>query len=75
MYQLPKLVTNPCAGKEASSTILCALKEDYCTIPCMGKLAFCTIIWGGGKDILQSVLTRRLEEEWSRGNAHMPWGK
>ena len=26
------------------------------------------------KDILMNVLTRMLEEEWSRGTAHLPWG-
>ena len=26
------------------------------------------------KDILMDALTRMLEEEWSRGTAHLPWG-
>ena len=33
------------------------------------------LIHGREKDILLYVPTRRLEEKWSRGTAHMPWVK
>ena len=43
-------------------------------IPWAGKEAYFNIPWAG-KDILLFMLTRRLEEEWSRGPAYMLWDK
>ena len=47
IYQLQKLVTNLCVGKEAYSSILDVGKEAYYTIPGAGKQAYSTIPWAG----------------------------
>ena len=40
----------------------------------MGEKEPIALIHVREKAILMDVLTRMLEEEWSRGTAHMPWG-